>query len=135
MAPIGYGTYRISANSFRGNYTFLKLTLCTVTFGDSTQKCGNYSREESIQGRKLFAEIRYAKNMKNIDISIYLRLIYDSQAPSTIKGRQFFLRLCFQYRSIFQKKNKIANLQFSTLHYLNKSIERYKFRSFFEEDI
>ena len=28
--------YRISANSFRGNYTFLKLTLCTVTFGDST---------------------------------------------------------------------------------------------------
>ena len=28
--------YRISANSFRGNYSFLNLTLCTVTFGDST---------------------------------------------------------------------------------------------------
>ena len=28
--------YRISANSFRGNYSFLNLVLCTVTFGDST---------------------------------------------------------------------------------------------------
>ena len=28
--------YRISANSFHGNYSFLNLTLCTVTFGDST---------------------------------------------------------------------------------------------------
>ena len=28
--------YRISANSFRGNYSFLNLALCTVTFGDST---------------------------------------------------------------------------------------------------
>ena len=30
-----------------------------MTFGDSTYRCGNYSREETIQGRKLFAEIRY----------------------------------------------------------------------------
>ena len=28
--------YRISSYSFRGNYSFLNLTLCTVTFGDST---------------------------------------------------------------------------------------------------
>ena len=28
--------YRISANSFRGNYSFLNLTLFTVTFGHST---------------------------------------------------------------------------------------------------
>ena len=28
--------YRISANSFRGNYSFLNLALCTVTFGNST---------------------------------------------------------------------------------------------------
>ena len=51
--------YRISANSFRGNYSFFNLTLCTVTFDHSTYRCGNYSREETIQGRKLFAEIRY----------------------------------------------------------------------------
>ena len=51
--------YRISANSFRGNYSFLNLTLCTVTFGVSTYRCGNYSREETIQRRKLFAEIQY----------------------------------------------------------------------------
>ena len=42
--------YRISANSFRRNYSFLKLALSTVTFGDSTQKCGEYSREETIRG-------------------------------------------------------------------------------------
>ena len=51
--------YRISANSFRGNYSFLNLTLCTVTFDHSTYRCGNYSREETIQGRKLYAEIWY----------------------------------------------------------------------------
>ena len=28
--------YRISANSFRGNYSFLSLALCTVTFDHST---------------------------------------------------------------------------------------------------
>ena len=28
--------YRIYANSFHGNYAFLNLALCTVTFGDST---------------------------------------------------------------------------------------------------
>ena len=31
-----FSDYHISANSFRGNYSFLNLTLCTVTFGDST---------------------------------------------------------------------------------------------------
>ena len=51
-------SYRISANSFRGNYSFLNLTLFTVTFGNSTHRCGNYSREETIQGRKLYEEIR-----------------------------------------------------------------------------
>ena len=55
--------YRISANSFRGNYSFLNLALCTVTFDlyfINLNSCrGNYSREETIQGRKLFAEIRY----------------------------------------------------------------------------
>ena len=30
--------------------------------GHSTYRCGNYSREETIQGRKLFAEIRYLNN-------------------------------------------------------------------------
>ena len=49
--------YRISSYSFRGNYSFLNLTLCTVIFVHSTYRCGNYSREETIQGRKLFAEI------------------------------------------------------------------------------
>ena len=36
-------------------YSFLNLTLCTVTFGHSTYRCGNNSREETIQGQKLFA--------------------------------------------------------------------------------
>ena len=59
----------ISTNIFRGNYSFLNLTLCTVTFVHSTYKCGNYSREETIQGRKLFAEIRY---MKKVMIKMYV---------------------------------------------------------------
>ena len=29
-------TYRISMNSFRGNYSFLNLAICTVTFGNCT---------------------------------------------------------------------------------------------------
>ena len=52
-------TYHISASSFRRNYSFQNLTLCTVTFCHSTYRCGKYSREESIQGRKLYEEIRY----------------------------------------------------------------------------
>ena len=50
--------YRISANSFRGNYSSLNLTLCTLTFCHSPYRCGNYSREETIQGRKLYEEIQ-----------------------------------------------------------------------------
>ena len=42
--------YRISANSFRRNYSFLKKILCTVTFDHSTYRCGNYSRAETICG-------------------------------------------------------------------------------------
>ena len=30
-----------------------------MTFDHSTYRCGNYSREETIQGRKLYEEIRY----------------------------------------------------------------------------
>ena len=50
--------YRISANSFHGNHSFLNLTLCTVTFDHSAEtiqgrklfKGGNYSRAETIRG-------------------------------------------------------------------------------------
>ena len=42
--------YRISANSFRGNYSFLNLTLCTVHTG-----------AETIQGRKLFKGGNYSR--------------------------------------------------------------------------
>ena len=45
---VSMNTYRISANSFRGNDSFLNLTLWTVTFGHSTYRCGNYSRAETI---------------------------------------------------------------------------------------
>ena len=45
--------YRISANSFRGNYSFLNLALFTVTFDlyfINLNSCrGNYSREERIR--------------------------------------------------------------------------------------
>ena len=40
---ISFNRYRISSYSFRGNYSFLNLTLCTVTFCYSTYRCGIYS--------------------------------------------------------------------------------------------
>jgi hypothetical protein len=63
FAKLWYFEYRISANSFRGNYCFLNLALFTVNFDlyfINLNSCrGNYSREETIQGWKVFAEIRY----------------------------------------------------------------------------
>ena len=52
--PFRICTYCISANSFRGNYSFLNLTLCTVNFNHSTYRCGNYSREETIRGNTVY---------------------------------------------------------------------------------
>ena len=69
VAYLAKGIYPISSFSFRGNYSFLNLSLCTVTFDHSTYRCGNYSREEIIQGRKLFAEIRYIQDAKVWDES------------------------------------------------------------------
>ena len=54
--------YRISANSFRGNYAFLKLEIEKIQtvntnfnfLHNNLNFCfGNYSREETIQRRKL----------------------------------------------------------------------------------
>ena len=65
--------YRISANSFRGNYSFLKFFVqrsqyISIKFPlhKPSENRGNYSREETIQGRKLFAEIRYWKKIANM---------------------------------------------------------------------
>ena len=50
--------YRISANSFRGNYSFLNLVLFTVTFDlyfINLNSCrGNYSRAETIRGNTVY---------------------------------------------------------------------------------
>ena len=61
-----FPTYRISANSFRGNYSFLEAGLRQVFKGGNYSReetilfllfrGGNYSREETIQGRKLYEE-------------------------------------------------------------------------------
>ena len=67
--------YRIFSYSFRGNYSFLDLALFTVTFDlyfINLNSCrGNYSREETIQGRKLFAEIQYMLLVKKTCIKAY----------------------------------------------------------------
>ena len=64
-----YFTYRISANIFRGNYSFLSLALCTVTFDLWSQyikvwklfKGGNYSRAETIRGNTVFKKLQIEK--------------------------------------------------------------------------
>ena len=57
------GTYRISSYSFRGNYSFLNLKIVA-----NSNSCRNISisylrnlffAAETIQGRKLYEEIRY----------------------------------------------------------------------------
>ena len=59
-------TYCISAKSFRGNYSFFNSTLCTVTFGDRTYRCRNYSRA------KLFKGGNYSRKYGNHVLSIGL---------------------------------------------------------------
>ena len=53
--------YRISANSFRGNYSFLNLASFTVTFDlyfINLNSCrGNYSREETICGITVIGDL------------------------------------------------------------------------------
>ena len=70
-------TYRISANSFRGNYCFLNLALFTVIFDlyiINLNSCrGNYSREETIQGRKLFKGGNYSRKYGTYFFSIFTR--------------------------------------------------------------
>ena len=61
--------YRISSYSFRGNYSFFNLEIvvnsnscCNISISyliNCISACGNYSRAETIQGRKLYEEIRY----------------------------------------------------------------------------
>ena len=60
--------HRISANNFYGNYSFLNLELWKIQIDaanfnilpNKLNFCfGNYSREENIQGQKLFSDIRY----------------------------------------------------------------------------
>ena len=65
--------YRISANSFRGNYSFLNLTLCTVTFGHSTYRCGNYSRAETIRGNTvcILIRLRFCSYVDNMNMTWY----------------------------------------------------------------
>ena len=106
-----YCIYRISANSFRGNYSFLKLfgqrsQYISIKFPlhKPSENRGNYSREETIQGRKLFAEIRYLQ-MKHFSSTlpslleifgfhIHMYLILKSKLPSinqNIKTRKNIL--------------------------------------------
>ena len=61
-----FSKYRISANSFRGNYSFLDLTLCTVTFDLSTYRCGNYSRAETIRGNRSYQKMSKRKVVFNL---------------------------------------------------------------------
>ena len=50
--------YRISANSFRGNYSLLNLALCTVTFVHSTYRCGNCSRKYGMLTLIIYSRFR-----------------------------------------------------------------------------
>ena len=64
------------------NYSFFEFNVMYCEFGNSTYRCGNYSREETIQGRKLYEEIRYliyVYPVKSIKVSMNVRIksLYD----------------------------------------------------------
>ena len=88
--------YRISANSFRGNYSFLKLFVqrsqyISIKFPlhKPSENRGNYSREETIQGRKLFAEIRYL--LRKFCFFTLLNLCCGKYSrEETIQGRKLY---------------------------------------------
>ena len=103
--------YRISANSFCRNYSFLNLALFTVTFDlyfINLNSCrGNYSREETIQGRKLFAEIRYVTTLlKVISIRFY----------SIVHAADMKVKTKAQRQKQKQTRNSLGNME--SLHLL-----------------
>ena len=65
------GKYRISANSFRVNYSFLNFTLCTVTFDRSTYRCRNYSREETIRGNTVGMNVKGDLYEKSVSLEAW----------------------------------------------------------------
>ena len=90
--------YRISANSFRGNYSFLNSTLCTVTFDHSTYRCGNYSRVETTRGNTVWI------------LSNFWGVF------SCFHGQKRYF-----FKNLFLPQNRLI-LQFSNLNVLNKGI-------------
>ena len=117
LLPEGHFIYRISANSFRGNYSFLNLNLCTVTFGYSTYRCRNYSREDTIQGRKNIRRYTVFHLAPNFEFylmycDLWLQYIQvrklfkggNYSRAETIRGNTVFKVLC---RSLFLFKGQI----------------------------
>ena len=93
--------YRISANSFCGNYSFLKLfgrrsQYLSIKFPlhKPSEKRGNYSREEIIQGRKLFAEIRYSKKQNS-------RKGYEIFFHEYSTSKRVLILMCFCLKHLF----------------------------------
>ena len=71
---------------------FFNSILYTVTFGNSTFRCGNYSREETIQGRKLYEEIRYVLSTSKITwylirVLCFIQRIYSVKWKVTSKSK------------------------------------------------
>ena len=93
--------HRISANSFRGHYSFLNLALCTVTFGDSTYRCGNYSRKYGTYGSlDYFPAALTAQNSSELIIHIInmsqdiCLLICDLNCSFRSLKKLYFLQIC-----------------------------------------
>ena len=93
--------YRIFTNSFRGNYSFLSLTLCTVTFDRSTYRCGNYPRKYGTYGSlDYFPAALTAQNSSELIIHIInmsqdiCLLICDLNCSFRSLKKLYFLQIC-----------------------------------------
>ena len=63
--------YRISSYSFRGNYSFLNLEIQRSQY--IRPKVTVYKCAETIQGRKLYEEIRYVDEVSCFSVKIFLK--------------------------------------------------------------
>ena len=127
--------YRISANSFRGNNSFLNLTLCTLNFDHSTYRCGNYSRAETICGSTVSVLILIFFQILKTEKKILLGMIH-KLVSSTLTQKFLYWDVIteisvrpFTEISVLNQM-KQANICFDQLKEKYKEISDKKFSQF-----
>ena len=102
-------TYRISSYSFRGNYSFLNLEIQRSQY--IRPKVTVHKGAETIQGRKLYEEIRYlhfqSLSFHNFSFEFTILIIFDEFYAGDEIWRLFATFLVIADKQIWLFKSKI----------------------------